>query len=94
MKPVGSFVPFVTQIQCVKRIPSKELNLNEGRPLIQPQPCPDEDLRGTMRLLTAAMDEVSEDAARFAARPLDGVGSYFAKASLGVGTDQGGHREK
>ena len=69
LKPSGAFYPFVTEVQVVKRIPSKETALNDGRSLIQPLPNLDQDRATVLGLLTGA--EVEDGSLR-------SVGTYWA----------------
>ncbi|CUI14561.1 Hypothetical protein, putative [Bodo saltans] len=79
LKPKGQFYPFVTEIQVVKRVPAKELALNEGRSLIQPLPAMERDRGAVLQLLTSVgVGEASHP------RPVDDdgnartIGTYFA----------------
>ena len=74
----GAFHPAVTDIQVVKRIPAKELSLNEGKPLIQPPAQPDIDTPATLRLVTAVTDTARDEMAELVLKPLHSVGGYFA----------------
>lgn len=79
LKPSGQFIPFVSCIQVVKRIPAKELSLNEGRPVIQPVPRQDKDKTVQIQLLADAGSPVPP------ANPIDAagrprvIGSYFER---------------
>lgn len=52
LKPSGTFLPLVTEIQVVKRIPTKEQTLNDGVSLIQPLPMGDSDRPVVLQMLT------------------------------------------
>ena len=84
---LGVFIPFVTQIHCVKRIPAKEMNVNEGEPLVKPAILNwQEDRPFIFRLLNGTSvdgrkwdDEAGK--AAFLSKPLHQVGGYFEAAA-------------